>query len=113
VHKNARIRNCCQPRWLLACVTLVLLGTATAPGAVPRHTNVVLILADDLGYECIAANGGTSYTTPVLDKLAASGMRFEHCYAQPLCTPTRVQLMTGVSNVRNYTKFGSICPNFV
>jgi arylsulfatase A len=70
--------------------------------------NIVLILADDLGYETIGANGGTSYQTPHLDKLAASGMRFEKCYAQPLCTPTRVQLLTGLYNVRNYTSFGSL-----
>jgi arylsulfatase A len=70
--------------------------------------NIVLILADDLGYETIGANGGTSYQTPHLDKLAANGMRFERCYAQPLCTPTRVQLLTGLYNVRNYTSFGSL-----
>jgi len=70
--------------------------------------NIVLILADDLGYECIGANGGTSYQTPHLDKLAAGGMRFEHCHSQPLCTPTRVQLMTGLYNVRNYTRFGEL-----
>ena len=33
-------------------------------------------------------------------------MRFEHCYAQPLCTPSRVKIMTGMSNIRNYRKFG-------
>lgn len=70
--------------------------------------NIVLIMADDLGYECIGANGGTSYQTPVLDQLAASGIRFEHCYAQPICTPSRVKLMTGMYNVRNYTKFGML-----
>jgi arylsulfatase A len=63
-------------------------------------------MADDLGYECIGANGGTSYKTPVLDKLAAEGIRFEHCYAQPLCTPSRVKIMTGIYNVRNYVRFG-------
>lgn len=73
--------------------------------------NVILILADDLGYECVGANGGTSYRTPVLDKLASQGMRFEHCYVQPLCTPTRVQLITGIYNVRNYVNFGSMDPN--
>jgi arylsulfatase A len=72
--------------------------------------NVIVILADDLGYETIGANGGTSYKTPVLDRLAAGGTRFEHCYAQPLCTPTRVQLMTGALNVRNYTTFGHFDP---
>lgn len=72
--------------------------------------NIVLILADDLGYECIGADGGTSYKTPVLDKLAATGMRFDQCHVQPLCTPTRVQLMTGIYNVRNYTTFGHMDP---
>jgi len=45
--------------------------------------NIILIMADDLGYECLGANGGTSYNTPVLDKLAKTGIRFEHCYSQP------------------------------
>jgi arylsulfatase A len=71
----------------------------------------VLILADDLGYETIGANGGTSYKTPVLDRLAAGGVRFENCFVQPLCTPTRVQIMTGAYNVRNYTTFGQMEPS--
>lgn len=85
-------------------------GAAVLPGAEaarrPDRPNVVLIMADDLGYECLTANGGESYQTPHLDRLAASGMRFEHCHVQPLCTPTRVQLMTGKYNVRNYLRFG-------
>jgi len=72
--------------------------------------NLILIMADDLGYETIGANGGTSYKTPALDKLAATGARFTHCYVQPLCTPTRVQLMTGQYNVRNYIDFGNMDP---
>ena len=63
-------------------------------------------MADDLGHETIACNGGESYKTPNLDKMAAGGMRFEHCYSQPICTPTRVQIMTGLYNDRNYTNFG-------
>lgn len=70
--------------------------------------NVVLIMVDDFGYECVTANGGQSYSTPNLDRLAASGIRFEHCHVQPLCTPTRVQLMTGRYNVRNYLNFGTL-----
>jgi hypothetical protein len=73
-----------------------------------KKPNVVVILADDLGYECIAANGGKSYKTPHLDRLAQAGVRFEHCHVQPLCTPTRVQLMTGKYNVRNYLNFGTL-----
>ncbi len=79
--------------------------------SVDKPPNVVFILADDLGYETIGANGGTSYQTPAIDQLASDGMRFEHCYAQPLCTPTRVQLMTGIYNVRNYVSFGLLEPS--
>lgn len=89
---------------LLAAVLPMLVGDLAAAG----RPNVVLILADDLGYETLGVNGSTSYRTPVLDKLAASGVRFEHCYVQPLCTPTRVQLMTGIYNVRNYINFGNL-----
>lgn len=64
----------------------------TAP---PSKPNIILFMADDFGYECVTANGGQSYQTPNLDRLAAAGLRFEHCHVQPLCTPTRVQLMTG------------------
>lgn len=88
-------------------------GVLAIEAASIKRPNVVLILADDLGYECIGANGGTSYRTPVLDGLAAKGVRFTHCYAQPLCTPTRVQLMTGFSNARNYINFGNMDPNAV
>jgi arylsulfatase A len=94
--------------FLVALLALVAVGAGVV--AAERPPNIVLILADDLGYECVGANGGTSYRTPVLDKLAATGMRFEHCYVQPLCTPTRVQLMTGLSNVRNYIHFGLMDP---
>jgi arylsulfatase A len=70
--------------------------------------NIVLIMADDMGYECIQANGSLDYQTPNIDALAAAGLRFEHCYSQPICTPSRVKLMTGKSNKRNYVKFGKL-----
>jgi arylsulfatase A len=94
--------------FVLLCV---LCGSSVAAEA--RKPNLILIMADDLGYETIGANGGTSYRTPVLDKLAATGARFTQCYAQPLCTPTRVQLMTGLSNARNYISFGNMDPQAV
>ena len=87
---------------------LLLLTTAaicdtTAAAARP---NVVLIMADDMGYEALSANGSESCKTPNLDKLAAGGIRFTNCFANPLCTPSRAKLMTGQYNVRNYVKFG-------
>ena len=77
----------------------------------PERPNIILIMADDLGYECIGANGGTSYRTPVLDRMAETGVRFEHCHSQPVCTPSRVQIMTGIYNVRNYVRFGMMDRN--
>jgi arylsulfatase A len=96
-------------RWvLLLAAGLLPVSAAAADG---KRPNVILIMADDFGYECVTANGGTSYQTPHLDRLAAGGVRFEKCHVQPLCTPTRVQLMTGLYNVRNYTRFGHLDPN--
>lgn len=73
--------------------------------------NIVLVMADDMGYECLGCNGSTEYKTPNLDRLAAAGIRFEHCYSQPLCTPSRVKIMTGQYNFRNYEDFGYLNPN--
>ena len=72
--------------------------------------NIVLILADDIGYECIGAYGST-YSTPCLDLLADDGILYRCCYSQPLSTPTRVQLMTGQYNFRNYVEFGYMNPD--
>ena len=70
-----------------------------------KKPNVILIMADDMGYECVAANGAEEYKTPALDQLAAEGVRFTNAFANPLCTPSRVKIMTGQYNVKNYVKF--------
>lgn len=76
-----------------------------------RPPNIILIMADDLGFECINSYGGTSYDTPNLSILAESGLQFKNCHSQPLCTPSRVKLMTGKSNKKNYKEFGILDPN--
>ncbi len=73
--------------------------------------NVILIMVDDMGYECIGAYGNTEYTTPHIDQLAQNGIRVTQCFSQPLCTPSRVKLMTGKYNFKNYEKFGYLNPN--
>lgn len=70
--------------------------------------NIVLIMADDLGRECLQCYGGESYETPNIDILAAAGTRFEVCYATPMCSPTRVMLMTGRYSFRNYTAWAKM-----
>ena len=76
-----------------------------------KKPNVVLIMADDMGYECLGCNGNTEYSTPNLDDLASKGVRFTSCISQPLCTPSRVKIMTGQGNYRNYVGFGYLDVN--
>lgn len=69
--------------------------------------NIVLILADDVGCEPIGAYGGERWKTPRIDALAASGMRFDHCYAMPVCHPSRIALLTGKYPFRLKSGWGS------
>ena len=71
-----------------------------------NRPNIILIMTDDMGQECLSCYGCLDYKTPVLDGLAEKGIKFNHCYAQPLCTPSRVKIMTGRYNFRNYERFG-------
>ena len=72
-------------------MSVVLMMAATA-GEKP---NIILILADDLGMDGVGCYGSDKHRTPEIDKLAASGLRFENCLAAPLCGPSRCLLMTG------------------
>lgn len=72
--------------------------------------NIILIMADDLGYETLGCNGSQEFHTPHLDRLASEGMHFTNCHSMPLCTPSRVQIMTGKYNFRNYVGFGILDP---
>jgi arylsulfatase A len=93
-------------RFAFALIALLSFAAPTL-AAEPKRPNIVLIMADDFGYECVGANGG-GYKTPNLDALAAGGVRFTQAYSTPLCTPSRVQLMTGRYNCRNYVRFGQL-----
>lgn len=90
----------------VAAAAIIFHGTLTAAD----RPNIVLIMADDLGYENLACNGSKLNSTPNLDKLAAGGIRFENAHSQPICTPSRVQIMTGIYNTRNYIRFGLLDP---
>ena len=70
-----------------------------------QKPNVILIMADDIGFECLSINGSKSYKTPILDSLAKNGINFTKAISQPLCTPSRVKIMTGKYNFRNYEYF--------
>jgi len=97
----------------IACLALTLSWIAPATAAelrrsgAPDRPNIVLILADDAGVETVGAYG-SEYRTPRLDALAREGVRFENAHATPLCTPSRVRLLTGRYSFRNYKAFGHL-----
>lgn len=89
----------------------VFIATASCCAlAADERPDIILIMADDVGIEGLGCYGGVSYKTPNLDRMAAEGVRFTHAYSQPLCTPTRVELMTGKDNHRNWMYFGILDP---
>lgn len=81
-------------------VALSLLFACGSP-LLAAKPNIILILADDLGAKELSCYGSKRHQTPNLDKMAAEGVRFETHYAMPLCTPTRVCLMTGQYGFHN------------
>lgn len=91
-------------RFIFGLALWLTTGVLAATWAKP--VNVIMIMADDVGAECFSSYGSKEYQTPRLDALAAKGIRFTHCHSTPLCTPSRVNLMTGKSNVFNYKDFG-------
>lgn len=99
-----------MPRLLLIALIALLFACNRLPDQ-STTPNVILIMADDLGYECLSIYGSRSYHTPNLDRLAAEGLLFQNAQSQPLCTPSRVKIMTGQYNYRNYDYFVNLHEN--
>ncbi|NBV85013.1 MAG: hypothetical protein EBS01_01830 [Verrucomicrobia bacterium] len=84
-----------KPRLFVALLILSL-GVVRAHSADKSpKPNIIFILADDLGFAEISANGADHYHTPNIDALASEGMRFNHFYTAPLCGPSRAMILTG------------------
>ena len=79
---------------MLRSICVAMLAVAS-PLTAATQPNIILILADDLGLDGVGCYGSDKHKTPAIDRLAASGMRFETCYAAPLCGPSRCLLMSG------------------
>lgn len=87
---------------IASCFALPAAAATQPPGAAARP-NILLILADDLGYGDVGFHGSTQIPTPNLDRLAASGVRCSQAYVSaPVCAPSRAGLLTG----RNQVEFG-------
>ena len=83
-------------RFPLLISALALLAVALPAGAEPRKPNVVVIVADDLGYGDLGVHGCKDVPTPNIDSIAKNGVRFTSGYVSgPYCSPTRAGLLTG------------------
>nr|XP_054769262.1 arylsulfatase J-like [Lytechinus pictus] len=80
---------------LIFCITLVIISNVCSTRIrKPTKPNIVFILIDDLGYNDVGYHG-SEIKTPNIDELARDGVRLENYYVQPVCTPTRSQLLSG------------------
>ena len=107
--RAAGLRSDCRlspGQWLglgLTLVWAVVPSLAAAESQLPDRPNVVILLADDLGYGDLACYGNPEARTPNLDRLASEGVRFTDGYASfPVCSPSRAGLLTG----RNANRYG-------
>lgn len=85
------------PTAVLLALTIVPLAAVAARAADPKRPNIVFIFSDDNGIDGIGCYGSdrAKSLTPNIDALASGGVRFERCYATPLCGPSRCLIMTG------------------
>ncbi len=92
-------------------ITLVLLvGFSNAAMASDERPNIVIFLADDLGWADVGFHGEEVIQTPSLDRLAAEGVQLDRFYSTPICSPTRAALMTGRDPMRLGVAYGVIMP---
>jgi arylsulfatase B len=96
---------------------LCLLAPALASGiicnmaqAAAGRPNVIVIVADDLGWSDVGFHGNTRIDTPSLDRLAAQGVQLDRFYTTPICSPTRAALMTGRDPMRLGVAYAVILP---
>lgn len=91
--------------FVLATAPVVAMTSSVSEGEEPQAPNIVLILADDLGYGDLGSYGQTAIKSPNLDRLAAQGMRFTQHYAgSPVCAPSRCVLLTGLHTGHAYIR---------
>jgi arylsulfatase A-like enzyme len=79
-------------RW---CVLLTISMVAALPAFAAQKPNILVILADDMGWGDLGINGNTDLSTPHLDSLAREGVSFDRFYVSPVCSPTRAEFLTG------------------
>ncbi|MEM9015867.1 MAG: sulfatase-like hydrolase/transferase [Verrucomicrobiota bacterium] len=81
--------------WLFSLILIPWLSSGA------DRPNILLIYADDIGYEALNCYGGLDFETPELNRMAEEGILFQRAYASPVCTPSRVSLHTGLYTTRH------------
>jgi arylsulfatase B len=97
-----------RPIALAAAVALLL--AAGAPALAADRPNVIVFVADDLGWSDVGFHGEEVIETPSLDRIAAEGVQLDRFYTTPICSPTRAALMTGRDPMRLGVTYGVIMP---
>src|SRR6185295_4299444 len=100
-------RSCCICAIGFLLIPFVLTRSAFAADA-PRP-NIVLLVADDMGFADVGFHG-SEIRTPAIDSIAAAGTKLEQFYVQPVCSPTRAALMTGRYPMRYGLQVGVVRP---
>jgi arylsulfatase A-like enzyme len=73
-----------------------MLGASACAAEKPAPPNIVFILSDDYSTQAVSSYGSKLAKTPNIDRLAAGGMRFDHCFCtEPKCSPSRAAITTG------------------
>ncbi len=85
----------------MKCLSFLLLSFVLLDSAFSVQPNVILFLADDMGWMDSGVYGSKYYETPNIDRFATRAMRFTNAYSQPLCSPTRASLLTGQYSARH------------
>ena len=92
-------------RWTLRITLAAALGLAAWTATGQERPNILLIMADDLGWGDVGYNGA-EISTPTIDRLAAEGVRLDRYYTHPSCTPTRTAFYSG----KRAVNLGTIAP---
>ncbi|MFA6314451.1 MAG: sulfatase-like hydrolase/transferase, partial [Sterolibacterium sp.] len=88
-------------RYVLPLLLALAASLAYPVARAGEQPNVIFVLADDLGYGDLGAHGHPRLKTPNLDQLSRESLRFTDHHVAPMCTPTRGELMSGLSAFRN------------